>query len=423
MRRTSLALGTAFSALLLGITGALTAASGAPVAGVVGLAASAVAADVTVNKTYNMPATGAVTLNGHGFGHGHGMSQYGAEGAARQGRTWQQILAFYYPGTTLSTATGSIRVWLTADTDRFVEVAPRSGLKVNNIDTGVTLTLPTNIGAKRWRLSSASNGVSRIEFLNSSNHWQVWRNSPGTNEFTAANSMELYIGGKPVRYRGALRSAITNPGTTARRTVNVLPLDHYLQGVVASEMPATWHANAVRSQAVAARTYAARQRQSPLTAHYDICDTTSCQVYGGVAKEHANTTAAIRATAGQVLTHDGKPAFTQYSSSNGGWTSASPNVPYMPAKSDPYDGWSGNPNHDWSIQLDVSRIEKAWPALGDLKAIQIKTRDGNGEWDGRVMTMTLQGSKGNVNVTGNTFRMTLGLKSTWFTFELASTGC
>src|SRR5690606_2556523 len=160
---------------------------------------------------------------------------------------------------------------------------------------------------------------------------------------------------QPVRYRGALRSAITAQGTTARRTVNVLPLDHYLQGVVASEMPSSWHANAIRSQAVAARTYAAHPRQSPLSSLYDICDTTSCQVYGGVAKEHDNTTAAIRATAGQILTSGGKPAFTQFSSSSGGWTAASDKFSYMPAKQDPYDGWSGNPNHNWTLKLDVSK--------------------------------------------------------------------
>ena len=80
-----------------------------------------------------MPASGTLTLNGHGYGHGHGMSQYGAQGAAMQGLTYPQILAFYYPGTTLGTAAGPIRVLITADTDNDVRVVPASGLQVREV--------------------------------------------------------------------------------------------------------------------------------------------------------------------------------------------------------------------------------------------------------------------------------------------------
>ena len=78
----------------------------------------------TVSETYTVPANGNLQLTGHGYGHGHGMSQYGAQGAALQGLTYQQILAFYYPGTTLATGTGAMRVLISADTDNDVRVRP-----------------------------------------------------------------------------------------------------------------------------------------------------------------------------------------------------------------------------------------------------------------------------------------------------------
>ena len=84
----------------------------------------------TVSESYVVPANGVLKLTGHGFGHGHGMSQYGAQGAALKGLTHRQILAFYYPGTTLGTTTGTIRVLISADTDSDVRVLPTSGLRV-----------------------------------------------------------------------------------------------------------------------------------------------------------------------------------------------------------------------------------------------------------------------------------------------------
>ena len=93
-------------------------------------------------------------------------------------------------------------------------------------------------------------------------------------------------------------------------------------------MPASWSPAAVQAQAIAARTYAAYERAHPLTDTYQICDTTSCQVYGGYSSEHPDSNAAIAATAGKIQTYGGDPAFTQFSSSSGGWTSAG-SVPYL----------------------------------------------------------------------------------------------
>jgi SpoIID/LytB domain protein len=168
----------------------------------------------------------------------------------------------------------------------------------------------------------------------------------------------------------------------------------------------------VRAQAVAARTYAAyerRHRSGP------ICDTWSCQVYGGHSAEHPASDAAVEATRRLVLEHDGGPAFTQFGSSSGGWTSAG-SMPYLPAQADPYDDWAGNPNHAWSVAVTDARFEDAWPAVGNLRRLVVTERDGNGEWGGRVRSLRVVGAKGAVTVSGDTLRSVLGLRSPWVTF-------
>ncbi|NYG60286.1 SpoIID/LytB domain protein [Nocardioides daedukensis] len=409
MRRTPLL--TTFcalsAALIVGLTATLSGGSAS--------AAPTVAAKkLTVNKSYRMPSTGSVKLVGHGFGHGHGMSQYGAEGAAREGLSWKQILGFYYPGTSLSTAKGRISVLISANTTRYTVVQARSHLRVKRPSTREAWTLPDR-GATKWRLAVSSKGESRVEYYR--DKWRIWRTIPGTLEFHAGGAaIRLYVGNTSVRYRGTLRSAIPKPGTRERQTVNLVDVNHYTQGVVAREMPATWSPNAVRAQSVAARTYGVRQKATPLTRTYHICDTTACQVYGGVEAEHSASNAAVQATKSQVLTSGGKPAFTQFSSSSGGWTADSSKFSYLPAKQDPYDGWAGNPVHEWRLDLDVAKVEKAWPTIGNLETIKIRDRDGNGEWGGRVNTLTMFGSQGSRTIYATEFRSKLGLRSTWFDF-------
>ncbi len=93
----------------------------------VGLATGSADASVAVDQSYPVPASRVMTLHGHGFGHGHGMSQYGAYGAAKQGLDYRQIIDFYYPGTSWSTVTGTVRVLITADTTSDVQVSPLPG--------------------------------------------------------------------------------------------------------------------------------------------------------------------------------------------------------------------------------------------------------------------------------------------------------
>lgn len=374
-----------------------------------GLLAAPAQASRTVSETYAVPADGILRLTGHGYGHGHGMSQYGAQGAAKQGLTHRQILAFYYPGTSTGTLGGTIRVLITADTDNDVRVLPASGLRVREVGTGTTYALPSTSGIKTWRLRTVA-GATTLDYDNGS--WHTYQPGgkalSGDAEFYGAGSLVLRVAGTTRAYRGALRLSSSD-------TVNVVNLDDYVKGVVPREMPASWEPAAVRAQAVAARTYAARDRADHLNRYYQTCDTTSCQVYGGVGAEDSRGNAAVDATAGQVLLHQGVPAFAQFGSSSGGWLAAG-GQPYLVAKADKYDGFSGNPMHTWTTTVTRAAVQKAWPALGTLQRVLVTRRDGNGEWYGRVEQMILDGSKSNVTISGATFRSRMGLRSHWFLF-------
>lgn len=375
---------------------------------------------VPVNQSRAVPPTATITISGKGFGHGIGLSQYGARGAARAGLNADQIAAFYYPGTTRGTAGGHISVRITADNDGHTTVAHQTGLQVIEVASGKRFNMWPN-RTTQWRLSYGGGDTTLLSSLENG-RWIYAGRFKGDAEFYGGS------GGPPVtlilpngqrkQYRGSLRATIPSPGAAPRETVNLLQLDHYLLGVVPLEMPSSWEPAAVQAQAIAARSYAARQRLTPKARNYQICDTTSCQVYGGYSAEQAASTRAVQATASRVLMHGGQPAFTQFSSSSGGWT-AQGSQPYLVAKEDPYDKPSGNPNHLWSVQVTDTTIERAWPQIGDLNALFITDRTGNGDWQGRVNTITFRGSRGSVTLTGNQVRSALGLKSNWFAMSVA----
>ena len=405
MRRTA---ARARLATLAAVTCALAGAASMP---------AAPAGAVTVNQYATVPASRTVTVQGHGFGHGHGMSQYGAEGAAKQGLDYRQILDFYYPGTSSSQVTGLVRVLITADTTSDVVVGTAPGLTLRDLGAGTTYRLPTPAGASKWRVGVDVHNRSVVSYY-ASGGWKAWRPGGratlvGDAQFRASAPLTLYTPSGPRRYRGALRSASPSPGSAARDTVNVLSMDKYVQGVLPSEMPPSWQAEAVKAQAVAARTYATWSRAQYPSRYYQICDTSSCQVYGGASVEDTRSNAAVSATAGQILTYASRAAFTQFSSSSGGWTSSG-SVPYLTAREDPYDDYTGNPVHDWSTTLKASALERTYPAVGILLGIRVTRRDGNGDWGGRVWTLMLHGSRQDVTVSGDAFRARFGLRSAWF---------
>lgn len=365
-------------------------------------------------ETWSTPGSTAITLTGHGFGHGHGMSQYGALGAAQQGLDWRQISEFYYPGTTWGEVRGKIRVLITGDTGRDVQVVAERGLKVTGLARKRTWRVPAT-AARKWRL--VGRGERTAVQWTKGGRWRTWKTFRGEAEFTAADRvLTLVTPSGRHDYRGALQSVGPRQGDK-RQTVNKLSMEAYLRGVVPQEVPALWTPAAVSAQSVAARTYAAYERSHPAAAHYDLCDTTQCQVYGGVDVEHPAATEAIAATAKQGLHHDGRPAFTQFSASNGGWSSAG-SMPYLVAQPDPYDALANPTYSTWTTTIDDTQVEEQWPDMGDLTAIEVITRDGNGEWGGRVGDLAFVFANGRVTTDGDTVRSMFGLYSDWFTVSV-----
>lgn len=357
--------------------------------------------------------SGRFTIRGAGWGHGWGMSQYGAYGAARKGLSWKQILAFYYRGTQLSSmpAGTKIKVWITADNDNSLRVLPASGLAVRD-GAGHRHTLPVGPNYTSWRISRSGTGY-RLSYRNRSGSYLTKSTglTTGTWSFsTRSKIVKVVLPHGLVRsYRGTV--ALIKRGSGGR-TINSVLLEDYVKGVVPAEMPTSWATDAVRAQAVAARSYAVRLRDFGGYSGFDICDTTACQVYGGVGRETSNGNAAVRATAGRIVRYRGKVALTQFASSNGGY-SAQGDYPYLAAHRDPYDGVIKS--QAWTRVISASSIGRAWPSVGTVRRLQISSRDGAGAWGGRVKTIKIIGSSRTAIVSGTTFQHMFGMRSSLFT--------
>ena len=357
--------------------------------------------------------TAPLTITGNGYGHGHGMSQYGAKGAAEQGLAYRQIVDFYYPGTAWAAAAGPVRVLISADTTRSVVVQARSGLRAERVGTPRHWNLDRpRLHATRWRIAPVAGGRSRLDYLNRG--WHTLATVAGDLEFTAGGApVTLFLpGGSRVAYRGTLRAASPHPGSIDRDTVNVVSLESYLKGVVPREMPALWSPAAVQAQAVAARTYAAFERADQ-HGYYQICDTASCQVYGGYSAEYPEANDAVAETAHQIVTYAGRPAFTQFSASNGGASMAG-GEPYLVSQTDPYDA-AASPYLNWRTTVTPAAIEAMWPRIGQLTGVSVSRSSANAPGAGYVSSVTITGTTGSVSVSGDDFRSFAGLRSTWFT--------
>jgi len=386
-----------FRALSLGLAGTMVAS--------VTLAASpAGAVEIYV------PSGNTVMLSGHGYGHGHGMSQWGAYGAAAVGKlSWQDILAFYYPGTRLANlGNPTIRVRLDAVGSGSLYVFNAAGLRL----AGKALPATTT-GITQYRAKSYTVGKLRVEKLTSVG-WSFYQYSASPAVFSSPAGLvnvKLANGTKRA-YRGSIYA--NRATSTSVTSVSVLSMESYLRAVVPAEMPASWHPNAVRVQAVAARSYANYDRAHATAGRtWDTCDTTSCQMYSGVPAENGASDAAVAATVGQTLTYGGASAFTQFGAANGGWAAAG-SQPYLAARADPYDGDIPNNANSWTASIKVASIQARWPSIGTYRRLRIVSRDGHGQWGGRVLMAAIDGSKGSVVVTGATIRSAFGLRSDWF---------
>ncbi len=337
----------------------------------------------------------ALIVTGHGWGHGVGMSQWGAYGYALHGWKYGRILGHYYPGTKMGHV-GELRVRvLLAQSAASVTVGCATPMVVTD---GRRLTR---------KLPAGTYGVgSRLVF-------PVRRNGAG---FSFGHVAVLDCARAPLtfdgrEYHGTLVLRSRGGGVSV---VNGLSLDTYLRGVVPSESPSHWPLAALEAQAVAARSYAVAQLRP--SSWYDLVPTTADQVYGGVAAERPRSDHAVYATLGQVLTWDGQVARTYYSSSSGGrtesvqdaWPGAAA-IPYLRSVPDPYDTYS--PHHNWGpYNFSAPRLAARLGLGSAVESVRVE-RDGSL----RAQTVVFHLASGTtVSRNAEQVAASLHLLSTWF---------
>ena len=288
-------------------------------------------------------------VDGRGWGHGVGMSQWGAEGYARHGASYRTILAHYYPHTHIGIAEPrDVRVLLAEAQDKV------------RVGSAAPFLVVDAIGRK-LHLAARDVVIDRRFVLRHKKLAAPLRFEPG--------AQPLRIDG--AGYRGDVLVKAKPEGLMA---VNVLPLDRYLRGVVPWEVPKGWHAETYRAQAVAARSYTLSKLVPG--ADYDLYRDERSQMYGGVAAERLETNLAVGSTAGQVLVWRDRIIPAYYFSTSGGRTSSvhdawpkAKQVPYLVSVADPYDYLS--PHHVWPTQVLSSTQVSLALGLPDVRDVQV----------------------------------------------------
>ena len=355
-------------------------------------------------KQYVAPSgSGALFLvSGHGWGHGVGMGQWGAQGHALQGYTYDQILAAYYPGTTSGqTSTTSIRVLLA------------SGKKSLTISTGKPYTVEDGDGIDHTLASGKTTLTRSLQLAVDGGPAQALT-PPLT--FTPAGGSKLTLGRT---YRGRIVVDVLNGRL---RAINVLPLEQYLYGVVPAEMPYTWLPAALQAQAVAARSYALASRKA--ASPFDVYADGRSQMYLGISAEKPAATEAVDETAGEVLLYAGHVATTFFSSSTGGWTQSAADAfggagkPYLPSVRDPYDGIS--PYHNWGpVAVTAKTLGKSLGVSGRIVDATV-ARNSSKRVKTLEVTSLSHGEQGTTSVSGSAAMSAFALRSTWFSVGVLS---
>lgn len=190
-------------------------------------------------------------------------------------------------------------------------------------------------------------------------------------------------------YRGRV---LVMPAAGKVTAVNWVDLEAYLYSVLGAEMPASWPQEALKAQAVAARSFALNRRDRSMTAAFDVGSTTAHQVYKGLASEAPSTIAAVNATRGQVLTHSGRVIEAVFHSSSGGHTENVEDVwqqplPYLRSVPD-FD--QDAPVFQWAETFSASQFQQRITGIGQLQSVATERATPRG----RVVSMRFQGSQG-----------------------------
>lgn len=211
-------------------------------------------------------------------------------------------------------------------------------------------------------------------------------------------------------YRGRTELLRNGQGVTA---VNRIDLEEYLYSVVGAEAIPSWPQEALKAQAVAARTYALYQRAKSTNHFYDLDTTTGTQVYKGLDSEYVSTHEAVKATVGQIMTYNGQAILAAFHSSSGGHTEnvediwSSP-LPYLRGVVD-YDQLS--PVFQWTKTFSSVELSSRIGGVGNIRTMVPERTTPLG----RILSMKIVGDRGTKTLTGAQLRQVLDLRSTLFT--------
>jgi SpoIID/LytB domain protein len=401
-----------------------------------------------------------LVLDGSGYGHGVGLSQWGAAHLARVGRSAEEILGTFYPGASLGEATGPVRVVVHQPTTSTTTLTfPQGGEVRSALDGDQAPGFPVRVGPG-GRVRITFDGSYRVDPLvagQSTEAATAYQDDPcvlgllcpptttappPTTTTTTPPPSPPPSGGAPppsgpapapgggpapaasggpvwavpaaggvtaVDDRGrAYRGALEATGGGALRLVYLVGVEDYLRGM--AEVPGTWPAAAVQAQAIAARTYALRATQ----ASGELCDDARCQVYVGQGAESPGQDAAVAATARRVLAYRGALAAAVYSADAGGVTATTlegfgtPDGVYPYLTTVAYE--TDNPL-PWHLTVSFADLGSRLGYRGTVTSARV----GSAGPSGRALTMVLEGTAGAMTVDGRTFARSLGLRSTRFT--------
>jgi stage II sporulation protein D len=349
------------------------------------------------------------TIRGAGWGHGVGMSQWGAYGFAQHGASYTNILGHYYSGTRVTRGgTSVVRVILQAN---------RSSIKFTGATkaAGRRLTEDSVYGATRDGASVVLRSPTGRPLAKYPDVLPISGGATFRLLGQAGNGLRNGV------YRGSLEIRVAaGDGLNA---INTLGIESYVAGVVPAESPPIWPPEALKAQAVAARSYASATGVAGKD--FEQYPDTRSQVYRGFSAETATTNSAVADTAGQVVTFNGQVVVTYFFSTSGGYTENVENVffnsgpkPWLKGVRDPYDGAS--PYHRWgAFTWSRSALSAKLGSLvrGRFRGIDVVQRGASP----RIVRAYVIGSRGRRSATGPQLRTRLGLRDSWFYIRRVST--
>ncbi len=363
------------------------------------IVAGTLAAMVALYTSPQAEAATGVKVCGSGFGHGVGLSQYGAYGRAIAGQSYGQIVRAYYQNIELDKTPNNpyVRVLLgerVADSGYDVTVPSGGKARLRNLATDRTVYLGPATYQVRYL---PGEGLYRVKNLSTGRQVRAVR-SPVRFEWVSGG----YLAYAGKSYRGTLDAQQENGRLYL---VNRLRMEGYIRGVVPNEMPSSWSQAALKSQAVVARSYAYASRGSANTSRpFDFYSDTRSQVYGGASSETTSTNQAVLETSRVIATHNGEAIVAFFYSSSGGYTEDASYVfspsPYLKAVRDVdaqgerFEARAGSPWLSWEGTLDPNGSQSL--GVGSIQSARVLQRSPSG----RSIRVEVSGSRGEKIVSG-----------------------